>query len=123
MSTVASKTRAVFLFHNAAELRWVHSVPRHGGRVRSGQGTDWIVDEVVRSGVDTYTVTCVAPAEFAGKRERVTAYLRRDREFAMALVFWSALLVVLLSQVLNLWASLVIVVLSAAVICFAWATK
>ena len=61
MATFASKTRAVFLFHGAAELRWVSKVPRHGVRVRSSQGKDWIVDEVVRSGVDTYTVTCVAP--------------------------------------------------------------
>ena len=123
MSTVGSKTRAVFLFHNAAELRLVSKIPRHGGCVRSSQGTDWIVDDVVRSGIDTYTVTCVAPGELLDKRERAVAYLRRDWEFVVAALFWSALLFALMSQVMNVWSSLVVADLLATAACFAWATK
>ena len=123
MSTVASKTRAIFLFHGAAELRWVRKVPRHGVRVRSSEGTDWIVDDVLRSGVDTYTVTCVAPAELADMRERAVAYLRRDWEFIAATLFWCALVLALMSQVMNVWASLIVASLLATGACFAWATK
>lgn len=123
VATPSSNTRAVFLFHDTSELRWVSKAPRHGVRVRSNQGTDWIIDDVVRTGVDTYTVTCVAPGELADTRERAVAYLRRDREFLAATLFWSALVAVLLSQVANLWASLVVVGLLATVACFAWATK
>ena len=123
MSTVGSKTRAVFLFHDAAELQWVSKVPRHGGCVRSSQGTDWIVDDVVQSGVNTYTVTCVAPGEFPDKRERAVAYLRRDREFVAATLFWGAMLFALMTQVMNVWASLVIAGLLTTAACFAWATK
>lgn len=123
MGTVESKTRAVFLFHDAAELRWVRKAPRHGVRVRSNRGTDWIVDDVQRCGVDTYTVTCVAPGELMDWRERAVAYFRRDREFVAATLFWSILVVVLLSQVMNLWASLVVADSLATVACFAWATK
>ena len=122
MSTFASKTRAVFLFHSTAELRWVNKVPRHGVRVRSSQGTDWIVDDVVRSGVDTYTVTCIAPGELLDKRERAVAYLRRDWEF-VAHALLERVAVALMSQVMNLWASLVVADLLATAACFAWATK
>ena len=123
MPRVASTTRAVFLFHDAAELRWVRTVPRHGGCVRSSRGTDWIVDDVVRSGVDTYTVTCVAPGELVSKRERAVSYLRRDWQFVVATLFWCVFLFALMSQVMNAWTSLVVAEVLATVACFAWATK
>jgi len=123
MPMFASKTRAVFLFHGTAELRWVNKVPRHGVRVRSSQGKDWIVDDVMRSGVDTYTVTCVAPGELTDMRERAVAYLRRDWEFIAATLLWSVLVVGLVNQRTNLWSSLVVAALLVTIACFAWATK
>ena len=77
--------------------------PATAVRVRSNEGTDWIVDDVLRSGVDTYTVTCVAPADSRDMRERTVAYLRRDWEFVAATLFWCALVFALMSQVMNVW--------------------
>ena len=91
MSAVTAKTRAVFLFHGSAEVRRVDKVPHRGTRVRSRQGGDWVVDDVLQSGADTYTVTCVEPSELHLRRQRGLAYLRRDREFALLALFWSAL--------------------------------
>ena len=64
MSDSTRVTRAVFLFHGSAEIRPVRNRPKRGGRVKSSRGDEWIVADVLQSGVDTYTVTCVAPGEF-----------------------------------------------------------
>jgi hypothetical protein len=116
-------SRAVFLFHGSAELRRVRNRPRRGSRVKSGQGHDWIVADVLQSGVDTYTVTCVAPQEFESRRDRVVAYVRRDREFVLCMLLWVPLALVTLSLALSVWASIVLVVVAAGAVWFAWATK
>ena len=123
MPAATAGTRAVFLFHGSAEVRRVEKVPRRGARVRSGPGKDWVVCDVLQSGVKTYTVTCVAPDELPGRRERVLAYLRRDREFALLALLWNVLFLVLLSQIMTAWAAVLVVVLAAMLTWFAWATK
>ena len=123
MSAVTAKTRAVFLFHGSAEVRRVDKVPQRGARVRSRQGRDWVVCDVLRSGVDTYTVTCVGPDELHGIRARGLAYLRRDREFVLLALLWSALFFVCLSQIMRVWAAVVLVAIVAGLAWFAWVTK
>ena len=81
------------------------------------------MDDVVQSGVNTYTVTCVAPGEFPDKRERAVAYLRRDREFVGPRFSGALMLFALMSQVMNVWTSLVIAGSITTAACFAWATK
>ena len=116
-------TRAVFLFHGSAEIRPVRKRPKRGVRVKNSRGDEWIVGDVLQSGVDTYTVTCVAPREFDSRLERVAAYLRRDRDFVLAMLLWVPLAAVTLSLAMPLRASIALVAVAAAVVCFAWATK
>ena len=118
-----AETRAVYLFHGEAELRWVRTPPRRGFRVRSSRGDAWIIADVLRSGARTYTVTCVAPREIDDIRARATAYLRRDWEFCLALPFMATGAVVALSIVTAIWFSFFLVATSAAFAIFAWATK
>ena len=49
----------VFLFPDSSENRWLDRLPAAGTRIRSRQGTVWVVDEVLQSGRETYTVFCV----------------------------------------------------------------
>ena len=123
MSGSTRVTQAVFLFHGSAELRPVRNRPKRGGRVKNSRGDEWIVADVLQSGANTYTVTCVAPGEFERTRERVVAYLRRDREFVLFMLLWVPLLVVTLSLAMSVWASVALVATAAAVVSFAWATK
>ena len=51
----------VLLFPDEAAIRTGGKPPRPGTRLRSPRGRVWLVDQVLRSGVDTYTVTFVAP--------------------------------------------------------------
>jgi hypothetical protein len=51
------------------------------------------------------------------------AYLRRDREFVLCLLFWVPLGLVTLSLAMSVWASFVLVATAVAVVSFAWATK
>jgi hypothetical protein len=119
----ARASRVVFLFHGSAELRRVQNRPKRGSRVKSSRGDDWIVADVLQSGVDTYTVTCVAPREFESRRERATAYVRRDREFVMSMLLWVPLALVTLSLAVSVWASIALVATAAVAVWFAWATK
>ena len=116
-------TRAVFLFHGSAEIRPVRHRPKRGARIKNSRGDEWIVADVLQSGVDTYTVTCVAPREFESTRERVMAYVRRDREFVLGMALWVPLALVTLSFAISVWASIALVATAAAAVSFAWATK
>lgn len=56
-------------FPDSVESRWFDKVPTSGMRLRSWHGDPywgrtWIVDEVLRSGRDTYTVFCVGRHEY-----------------------------------------------------------
>jgi hypothetical protein len=62
----------VLRFPDSIESRWLDRVPTPGTRIRSHGGHGywgrmWIVDEVLQSGNDTYTVTCVGRAEYLDK--------------------------------------------------------
>lgn len=59
----------VFRYPDATASRWLERLPAPGTRVRSPTGRTWIVDEVLQSGRETYTVYCVS---------------RRDREGDLA---------------------------------------
>jgi hypothetical protein len=119
----AAKTRVVYLFHDGAELQWEHTKPRPGRRVRSGEGVHWITADVLQSGADTYTVTCVAPREIDSARERAMAYLRRDREFVLVTLFGAAWTLIALSIFMAIWVSFVLVAIIATFVLFVWATK
>lgn len=123
MSGGTRASRAVFLFHGSAEIRLVRKRPKRGGRVTNSRGDDWVVADVLQSGVDTYTVTCVAPREFESKRDRVGAYVRRDWAFAVGMLLWVPLALVTLSLAVSVWASIALVVTAAGIVWFAWATK
>jgi hypothetical protein len=101
----------------------VHTQPRRGLRVRSRRGVVWIIADVLQSGADTYTVTCVAPREIDGMRERAMAYLRRDREFVLVTLFGAAWVLVALSSLMAIWVSFVLVAIIVTFVIFAWATK
>ena len=61
----------VLLFPDSAENRWVEQLPRPGTRIRSRQGgAAWIVDVVLQSGRETYTVFCVDRRDYKGARRR-----------------------------------------------------
>ena len=61
----------VLLFPDSAENRWVERLPPPGTRIRSRQGgAVWVVDVVLQSGRETYTVFCVDPREYSGARRR-----------------------------------------------------
>ena len=61
----------VLLFPDSAESRWVERLPPPGTRIRSRQGgAVWVVDVVLQSGRETYTVFCVDPREYSGARRR-----------------------------------------------------
>jgi hypothetical protein len=61
----------VFRFPDSTESRWLEELPTPGTRVRSREGSRWVVDEVLQSGRETYTVHCVARRAYAkGLRER-----------------------------------------------------
>jgi hypothetical protein len=67
----------VFLFPDSTESRWLVRTPTPGTRVRSGGGSVWVVDEVLQSGRDTYTVFCVPRREYRDAR-RHRSHDRRD---------------------------------------------
>lgn len=123
MTAVTAKTRAVFLFHDSAEVRRVDTVPHRGARVRSDKGQDWVVGDVLPSGVDTYTVVCVGPDELRGRRAQGLAYLQRDRDFLLLALFWGALFFGLMSQIMRVWAAVVLVAVVVGFAWFAWVTK
>jgi len=81
------------------------------------------VADVLRSGANTYTVTCVAPSELDGIWERAVAYLRRDKQFLVLICLWGLWGVVALGMAAGIWAALFIVVAIEALVVFAWATK
>jgi hypothetical protein len=101
----------------------VRDRPRRGARIRGDRGEYWIAADVLQSGASTYTVTCVAPRELEGRPERAMAYLRRDREFVLATLFFSTCAFVFLGMVLGILVSLVLVAIIAGFALFAWATK
>jgi hypothetical protein len=59
----------VLRFPDSTESRWLEKLPTPGTRIRSHGGPGywaqvWIVDEVLQSGRDTYTVFCVGRSEY-----------------------------------------------------------
>jgi hypothetical protein len=68
---------AVLVFPHSTETRWLERLPTPGTRIRdrggdSFWGRTWVVDEVLQSGLDTYTVHCVSRGEYRGRfRERL----------------------------------------------------
>jgi hypothetical protein len=73
----------VFMFPDSTESRWLEELPPRGTRVRSREGAVWIVDEVLQSGRETYTVHCLARRAYVRKlRDRATG----DRDLAAELL-------------------------------------
>ena len=62
----------VFLFPDSSENRWLDRLPAAGTRIRSRQGTVWVVDEVLQSGRETYTVFCVDRRDECRRSDRTT---------------------------------------------------
>lgn len=63
----------VLLFPDSAENRWLERLPPPGTRIRSRRGGPrWVVDVVLQSGRDTYTIVCV------GRREYLDALRHRS---------------------------------------------
>jgi hypothetical protein len=66
----------VLRFPDSTESRWFDQVPTPGTRIYSHHGhfywgQVWVVDEVLQSGRDTYTVFCVGRSEYLdGLRHR-----------------------------------------------------
>ena len=63
----------VLLFPDSSESRWFKRPPRSGTRIRSRggdlySGQVWVVDEVLQSGSDIYTVFCLGRDEYRDKR-------------------------------------------------------
>lgn len=59
-------------FPDSTETRWFDRLPPPGTRIYSHDGDllwgrVWVVDEVLQSGVDTYTVFCVGRDEYVEK--------------------------------------------------------
>ena len=54
----------VIFFPGSTEIRWSKSPPRRGQRVQDQRGDVSFVTEVVRTGLNTYTVTCVGSRAF-----------------------------------------------------------
>ena len=71
--------QVVFLFPDSSELRSMRVCPRVGRHVRSPAGAVWRVAEVLKSGIDTYTVTCVAPSRVAKLPDLAADQLRHAR--------------------------------------------
>jgi hypothetical protein len=67
----------VLSFPDFAESRWLDQIPTPGTRIRGGYdpwAQIWIVDKVLRSGRNTYTVFCVG-------RDQYLDNLRNPRGF------------------------------------------
>ena len=66
----------VLRFPDSTESRWFDQIPTRGARIYSHRGHFywghvWVVDEVLQSGRNTYTVFCVGRSEYLdGLRER-----------------------------------------------------
>jgi hypothetical protein len=61
-----------------AEIQYLERVPTRGMRLRDSRDQEWVVDEALQSGRDTYTVSCVGRPELqndarSGKRRDVAA--------------------------------------------------
>jgi hypothetical protein len=54
----------VIFFPDSTEVRWSTSPPRRGQRVKNQRGDVSFVTEVLPSGLNTYTVTCVGAQAF-----------------------------------------------------------
>ena len=71
----------VLVFPNITESRWVYKPPRLGARIDSSLGEKWKVTEVLRSGIQTYTVFCGAPTRgVADGRDLAADLLERARK-------------------------------------------
>jgi hypothetical protein len=59
----------VLHFPDSSERRWLDKLPTPGTRIRSHGGYDywgetWVVDKVLQSGLDTYTIFIVGRSEY-----------------------------------------------------------
>jgi hypothetical protein len=68
----ADNTESQRLVPETTETRWLDKVPTPGTRIRSREGwgywgQTWVVDEVLQSGRDTYTVFCVGQSRYLDK--------------------------------------------------------
>jgi hypothetical protein len=68
----------VLLFPGSTESRWFSELPTPGTRIYSHPGFHfaqlWIVDEVLQSGRDTYTVCLVARSQYLEQLRRSSLY-------------------------------------------------
>src|SRR5205823_7188666 len=69
----------VLYFPDSTEIRWLDKPPTPGTRIRSHGGHGywarvWIVDKVLQSGQDTYTVICVARSEYLDNLRHGSGY-------------------------------------------------
>ena len=78
VSDTAAQSRILFLFPDSGEIRYMREPPKLGCRVRSVTGGVWTVAEVLKSGIDTHTVTCLAPSP--GVRDLAADLLERARD-------------------------------------------
>lgn len=70
------KVCVVLLFPHSSSIRFVNQPPMPGASVRSPWGDVWRVEDVVQSGLSTYTVRC-------GEHTRVPHELRSQRPAAV----------------------------------------
>jgi len=77
VSNPSPQPRVLFLFPDSSEIRYMREPPTIGRRVRSAKGDVWTVAEVLKSGIQTYTVSCVAPPK--GVRDLVADLLELAR--------------------------------------------
>ena len=61
--------RCILSFPRSTETRWLDRIPSPGTRIRDHGGDCyvaqvWVVDEVLQSGRDTYTVFCVGRSQY-----------------------------------------------------------
>ena len=78
VSNAAAQSRILFLFPDSSEIRHLREPPKLRSRVRSATGGVWTVAEVLKSGIDTYTVTCLAPSP--GVRDLAADLVERARD-------------------------------------------
>jgi hypothetical protein len=77
-----SKVYLVLIFPDSAEGRWVSKRPRIGSEIKNRLGVKWMVEEVLQSGIDTYTVHCGLPPSLGltHAQDLVADLLDRARE-------------------------------------------
>jgi hypothetical protein len=70
----------VLVFPHSAEYRWLDQIPTPGARIRDCEGDEcwgrvWVVDTVLQSGRNAYTVFCVGRDQYLDKLRNPRGFL------------------------------------------------